>query len=125
MKKTSQDGELNFIGHTTSIEGNINSDGDLHVNGSVKGIIRCKGSISLGENGLIEGDVHSDNAIIGGTIKGRLLVKNKITLESKSNLLGEMSCARLIIEEGAVFAGNSAMGEKTSHTLKNETSNNK
>ena len=124
MKKTSQkEGELNFIGHTTSIEGNIKSDGDLHINGSVKGIIHCKGSISLGENGEIEGDVHSENAIIGGTVKGKLLVKNKITLESKSHLYGEMSCGRLIIEEGAVFAGNSAMGEKQPQNIKNETNN--
>lgn len=111
MKKTTQrgDSELNFIGHTTSIEGNIVSEGDLHINGKVKGTIKCSGSISLGDEGRIEGEVFAENAIVGGEINGKLVTKAKVTLESKSTLIGELSCARLSIEEGAVFDGNAAM----------------
>lgn len=113
MKKTTQrESELNFIGHTTSIEGNIVSDGDLHINGKIKGKIRCSGSISLGDEGRIEGEVYAENAIIGGEIQGKIVVKNKVTLESKSSLVGELSCARLAIEEGANFDGSSSMGKK-------------
>jgi cytoskeletal protein CcmA (bactofilin family) len=114
MKKTTQrESELNFIGHTTSIEGNIVSDGDLHINGKIKGKIRCSGSISLGDEGAIDGEVYAENAIIGGMIQGKIVVKNKVTLESKSSLVGELTCARLVIEEGANFDGSSSMGKKS------------
>lgn len=123
MKKTNgRESELNFIGHTTSIEGNIVSEGDLHINGNVKGSIKCSGSISLGDEGRIEGEVFAENAIVGGAIQGKVVVKNKVTLESKSKLMGELTCARLSIEEGASFDGSSKMSSNSTNSFSEKSS---
>ncbi|MCB0283264.1 MAG: polymer-forming cytoskeletal protein [Calditrichaeota bacterium] len=110
--------ELNFIGKGTYIEGNIKTESSLRVDGIVKGKLICKNTLTLGENGEIEGDVEAANAIIGGKIKGKILVGDKLVLESKSSLTGELKAKKLIIDEGAVFDGTSDMGINTPAAVK-------
>jgi cytoskeletal protein CcmA (bactofilin family) len=114
--------ELNFIGKGTYIEGNIKTESSLRVDGIVKGKLICKNTLTLGENGQIEGDVEASNAIIGGKIKGKIIVGDKLVLESKSSLKGELKAKKLIIDEGAVFDGTSDMGISTAAPVKPLTS---
>jgi len=102
--------ELNFIGKGTHIDGNIKTGSSIRVDGSIKGTLICKNTVTIGENGLIEGDVEAINAIIGGKVKGRVIVTEKLVLESKSSLTGELKAKKLIIDEGAIFEGTSTMG---------------
>lgn len=102
--------ELNFIGKGTYIEGNIKTESSLRIDGVVKGKLICKNTLTLGENGQIEGDVEAANAIVGGKIKGKIIVGDKLVLESKSSLKGELKAKKLIIDEGALFDGTSDMG---------------
>ena len=102
--------ELNFIGKGTFIDGNIKTESSIRIDGIVKGRLICKNTLTLGEHGQIEGDVEAANAIIGGKIKGKIIVGEKLVLESKSSLIGELKAKKLIIDEGAVFDGTSDMG---------------
>jgi len=113
MKKNSGGSDLNIIASGTEIDGTVVSAGNINVEGRIKGRVECAAQFMLGENGVVEGDVIANDAIIGGKVMGSLIVKNKITLESKSHVSGEMKCARLSIEEGAVFEGRSSMGGST------------
>jgi cytoskeletal protein CcmA (bactofilin family) len=102
--------ELNFIGKGTQIEGNIRTESSIHVAGTIIGKLICKNTVTLSENGRIEGDVEAVNAVIGGKIKGKVIVSEKIVLEAKSSLIGELKAKKLIIDEGALFDGTSSMG---------------
>jgi len=107
--------ELNFIGKGTVVEGNVSTESSIRVDGRIKGSLICKNTLTVGENGEIEGDVKATNAIIGGRIKGKVIVQEKLVLESKSSLSGELKAKKLIIDEGATFDGTSNMGvEKSS-----------
>lgn len=101
--------ETNFISQSTRIEGQIVSDGDFLINGRLEGSIKCNGLLSVGEHGQIIGEVEAESLLLGGMIDGKVKVKGKITLEAKSHLYGELGCAKLVIEEGAVFEGSSKM----------------
>ena len=110
MKKTTvNETSLNLIVENTEIEGNIKTASSFRVDGKLKGIIECQGSFVLGANGVVEGEVRAQEAIIGGKVIGTLKVKNKLRLEPKSYVSGEIKCSRLIIDEGAVFDGKSLM----------------
>ena len=110
--------ELNFIGKGTVVEGNVSTESSIRVDGRIKGSLNCKNTLTVGENGEIEGDVKATNAIIGGRIKGKVIVQEKLVLESKSSLHGELKAKKLIIDEGATFDGTSNMGvEKTSQPV--------
>ncbi len=101
--------ELNFIGKGTIITGDIQTSSNLRVDGKVKGKVVCKNTLTIGEGGIIEGDIQANNAIIGGKINGKIVVNEKLELEAKSSLIGELKAKKLIIDEGAVFDGTSTM----------------
>jgi cytoskeletal protein CcmA (bactofilin family) len=102
--------ELNFIGKGTIIDGNIKTESSIRVDGAIKGKLICKNTVTVGDEGRIEGDIQAVNAIIGGKIKGKIIVSEKLVLESRSSLVGELKAKKLIIDEGSVFEGTSDMG---------------
>ena len=104
--------ELNFLGGGTIVEGTIKTDNSVRVDGKLKGKLICKNTLTVGLNGEIDGEVQAKNAIIGGKIKGKVSIAEKLVLESKSVLIGELKASKLIIDEGAVFDGTSDMGSK-------------
>jgi cytoskeletal protein CcmA (bactofilin family) len=104
--------ELNFLGGGTVVEGTIRSNNSVRVDGKIKGKLICKNTLTIGVNGEIEGDIEAKNAIIGGKIKGKIKVAEKLVLEAKSILIGDLKASKLLIDEGAVFEGTSDMGKK-------------
>ncbi len=108
--------ELNFIGKGTIINGEVLTESSLRVDGKVKGKIICKNTLTIGETGQIEGEVEASNAIVGGKVNGKLFIKQKLVLEAKSSLIGELKASKLIIDEGAIFQGNSDMGVNENKT---------
>ncbi len=109
---SNQSTELNFIGKGTHIEGNVTTSSSIRIDGSIKGTLHSKNTVTIGESGKVEGDIQAQNAIIGGQVQGSVLVMEKLVLENKSSLIGELQAKKLIIDEGAVFDGTSAMGAK-------------
>ncbi len=108
--------ELNFLGGGTVVEGTIRTDNSVRVDGKLKGKLICKNTLTIGLNGEIDGEVQAKNAIVGGKIKGKVSIAEKLVLESKSVLIGELKASKLIIDEGAVFDGTSDMGNKKDET---------
>ncbi len=106
--------ELNFLGGGTVVEGTVRSENSVRIDGKLKGKLICKNTLTVGINGEIEGEVQAKNAIVGGRIRGKVKVQEKLVLESKATLIGELSASKLIIDEGAVFEGTSDMGKKAS-----------
>lgn len=105
--------ELNIFGKGTVVEGDINAQSSIRIDGKLKGKLICKQTLTIGPGGVVEGEVEAENAIVGGVVKGKLIVKQKLVLESGSTLMGELKATKLIIDEGAVFDGTSSMGNKT------------
>ena len=104
--------ELNFLGSGTVIDGTIRATNSVRIDGKVKGKLICKNTLTVGVNGVIEGEVEAKNAIVGGNIKGKIKVAEKLVLEAKSTLVGDLKASKLLIDEGAVFEGTSDMGKK-------------
>lgn len=104
--------ELNFFGSGTVVDGTVKSNNSVRVDGKIKGKLICKNTLTVGVNGEIEGEVEAKNAIIGGKIKGKIKVEEKLVLETKSVLIGDLKASKLLIDEGAVFEGTSDMGKK-------------
>jgi len=104
--------ELNFFGNGTVVEGTIRTTNSVRVDGKIKGKLQCKNTLTIGINGVVEGEVEAKNAIIGGKINGKIKVAEKLVLEAKSVLIGDLKASKLLIDEGAVFEGTSDMGKK-------------
>jgi cytoskeletal protein CcmA (bactofilin family) len=105
-KNTEMDNQtINLIGTGTIIEGNVTSNGDIRVDGTLKGVLNTKGKVIVGESGKINGEVHCKNFEVEGNIDGKVFISELLSLRAKSKLTGEITTNKLAIEPGATFTG--------------------
>ncbi len=106
----SENPSVNIIGAGTVIEGDITTNGDMRIDGSLTGSINVKGKLVVGPSGMIEGEIICQNADISGTIKGKIGVAELLALKSSSRLTGDIITNKIAIEPGAAFSGSCSMG---------------
>ncbi len=101
---------INLIGNGTNIVGDITSNGDVRIDGSLKGNISISGKLVIGPSGLLEGNVQCQNADVSGEIRGKVNVTELLTLKATSKLLGDIITGKISIEPNATFTGTCNMG---------------
>jgi cytoskeletal protein CcmA (bactofilin family) len=104
----------NAIATGSKIKGNIVTDSDFRLDGSVEGKIECSGRLVIGPNGTMVGDIICTNADIMGSLKGNVAVSDTLSLKSTANLIGDIKTKVLVIEPEAIFCGTCDMGVKAS-----------
>lgn len=111
---------LNIINSATTIVGDLNSDGDMRIDGTVKGYITSKARLVLGNTSRIEGDIKAANLELSGEVNGNIYVSELLTVKSTAKINGDIVSAKLIIEAGAEFNGKCSMNS-AKNTLKKIT----
>jgi len=96
---------INLIGTGTIIEGNIVSNGDIRIDGNLKGNLTTKGKVIIGDTGKVSGEVNCKNFEVEGSVDGKVIVAELLSLRAKSKILGDIITSKLAIEPGAVFTG--------------------
>lgn len=101
------DAAISIIGFGMTVVGDILTDGVVRVEGEVRGTIRAGKALVLGQAGVIEGDVFTEDAVIGGRVKGSIVAANRLDLQGTSIVEGEIwtPAEHLKVEEGARFTG--------------------
>jgi cytoskeletal protein CcmA (bactofilin family) len=103
----SADGAISIIGYGMSVVGDITTEGIVRVEGEVRGTIRAAKSVILGHGGVVEGNIYTADAVIGGSVNGAIEATNRLELQSSSTVNGEIRAPseHLKLEEGARFSG--------------------
>ncbi|GLB52871.1 hypothetical protein NBRC110019_19110 [Neptunitalea chrysea] len=96
-------GMSNRILVNTSIKGEVTSDSDFRIDGSLEGTVKTSGKLVIGKTGVVDGKAECENADIEGTYKGTLIVSGLLSLKSTANVEGEIVASKLDIDAGAVF----------------------
>ncbi len=102
-------GAVTMIAQGTTVNGDIESDADMRIDGNIIGHVYCKARVVLGESGIVQGDLHAANADVFGTVNGNVNAKDTLCLKSKSTINGNIQTAKLQIEPNAVFNGQCKM----------------
>jgi cytoskeletal protein CcmA (bactofilin family) len=102
--------EITIISNGVKIEGKITSSGNIRVDGEVQGDIISQSSVSVGENGKVNGQINAEAITIGGKVSGTVRAKEKLILDAKADLNGDIFTKILVVESGAKFEGKSKMG---------------
>ena len=100
----------NIIGKETVVEGNIETSGNIRIEGKVNGSVKSKSKIALGQSSFVEGNVIAQNAEISGEVKGVLEISDQLILRPSSITNGDIVTNKLIVESGATFNGGCKMG---------------
>ncbi len=101
-----------ILGSDAVFEGHLKTKASMRVDGRVKGELETSNTITIGSDGVVEGNISAKDVVVGGRIVGKLNATGRIILESKSVLNGDLKTSRLVVEEGATFNGSSDMGGK-------------
>ncbi len=111
---------VSIISNGMELKGNIIAKGNIRIEGKIEGNINIQGNTVIGPSGSVIGELKCNNLTVGGKIEGNVLASDKLILENKSVLKGDITTKILIIEEGAVFEGNSKMTQEKINTFINE-----
>ena len=94
------------IGKSLKIKGTITGTEDLYIDGQVEGTIRLEeNSLTIGPNGDIDADVFAKDIVVEGKVTGNVKAGDRIDIRKTGSLSGDLSAARIVIEDGAVFRG--------------------
>ena len=92
---------VDVIESSTKIVGDIISKADFRIDGSVEGNITTTGKVVVGKSGKITGKLSCSNADVSGSISGHILISETLALMSESYIQGDITTAKLSVEEGA------------------------
>ncbi len=98
-------GGATIIAATTTFKGDINSNGDIRIDGNLQGNVHCTAKVVIGANGIVEGDITGQQADIMGRVSGTIKVKELLQLKGGCNVNGNIHAAKLQIETSANFNG--------------------
>jgi cytoskeletal protein CcmA (bactofilin family) len=102
---------INLISNGTDITGDIKSNGDIRIDGSLKGNLNTKGKVVIGPTGKVSGEVICKNSEVSGIVEGKIIVGQLLNLKASSKILGDIDTVKLSIEPGAVFSGYCKMSD--------------
>ncbi|MEW6701732.1 MAG: polymer-forming cytoskeletal protein [Bacteroidota bacterium] len=114
QKKDSPAEDVSIISSGVKIEGNLVSEGNVRIDGIVEGNVTVDGNLTIGDVSELHGEVKAKNITMSGKVFGKISAKEKLKLEHKSVLKGDLITKFLIIEEGASFEGYSHMNNSAS-----------
>jgi cytoskeletal protein CcmA (bactofilin family) len=98
----------NNLSKDVEIKGSIKFVNEFVFDGNLEGeISSVDGILTVGENADVRGEVKSKTVIVKGKVHGNITVQERCELHSRSQLIGDLKAARLVIEEGATFVGKS------------------
>lgn len=100
----------NTIGKGTFLEGNVETYGNIRIEGKVTGNVKSKSKIALGPSSQVNGNLTSQNADIEGEVKGKIEVSELLVLKATAVINGDIVTGKLVVEPGAVFNGSCRMG---------------
>jgi len=95
----------NVLNSDVEVKGTLKFSGELTFDGKLDGDIHSEGSLSLGDNAVVKGNINANSVVMRGKINGNVTAKEKIEIKTKTELFGDIRAPKLTIEEGVTFVG--------------------
>jgi len=88
------------------MKGEISGNEDLHIDGSVEGLIQLEDrKLTVGASAKVTADVVAREVVVYGSVKGNLRARDRIEIKKDGSVVGDLTTARIMIEDGAYFKG--------------------
>lgn len=103
---------ISIIGPGMKVVGDCQTEGTVRIEGVVEGSIRAGKAVVIGKQGKVNGDIHTQDAVVSGHVTGTLVAESRLELQATCQIDGEVRTRRMQLEEGAVLNGTVEMGDK-------------
>lgn len=106
-----RDAVISIIGPGMRVIGDCETDGTLRIEGRVEGTVRASKAVVVGKDGSVEGDVLTQDAIVGGRINGKIVAESRLELQATCQVEGEIRARRIKLDEGGQVSGSVFVGD--------------
>jgi len=100
---------LTILARGMRVTGELETDGVIKIEGTVVGTVRARGQVLVAKGGVIEGDVFTREAVIGGRVKGSIHADERVEVQGGSHIEGDVTTPRLVVQEGGELNGQLTM----------------
>jgi cytoskeletal protein CcmA (bactofilin family) len=102
---------ISIIGPGMEVIGECQTDGTIRIEGTVQGTVRAGKAVVVGRDGIVDGEVFTQDAVISGRVRGMLVAESRLELQATCRIDGDVRARRMQLEEGAILNGTIQMGE--------------
>ena len=111
-----------LIAAQTTIEGDLQSDSSVYIDGTIRGDVRCASDVSIGPFGSVQGNIRARNLLIHGRVDGQIVCA-QVEIEATGQVYGEVLSRALVIAAGGRLVGQSrSLDAKAALTVDAESS---
>lgn len=106
-----REGVISIIGPGMRVVGDCDTEGTLRIEGTVEGTVRAGKAVVVGKEGVVDGDIETQDAVIGGRVTGSIAAESRLELQATCVIEGEIEARRIKLEEGGTVNGTMKIGE--------------
>jgi cytoskeletal protein CcmA (bactofilin family) len=113
---------FSIIASDMTVVGDLETEGVVRIEGRVRGTVRVGAQVLVAAGGVIEGDLHTQEAVVAGQVSGAIHARDRVELQASAVVTGDILTPRIAIVEGARVSGEvkmdlagSATGTPDSH----------
>lgn len=112
-QQLSREGVISIIGPGMRVTGDCDTEGTLRVEGIIEGTVRAGKAVVVGKEGVVQGDIYTQDAVVGGKVTGTVVAESRLELQATCIIEGEIRARRIKLDEGGKVNGKVQMGEVT------------
>ena len=110
-KQTKMNEQKTVIGVNTAVNGSVEGDEDLVVEGRVEGSVAVSRIVVIESAGMVQADVNAQSVVVNGILVGNITAEESVQITEEGRVMGDIRAPRVILADGASFSGNIDMGE--------------
>jgi cytoskeletal protein CcmA (bactofilin family) len=104
-------GAMSVIANGMRIMGDVESNGIIKVEGIIEGAVRGARQLLLGRSGVVHGDIHAGDAVLGGKVVGAVIASERVEIQGTASVEGDIHTKSIVVFEGGSINGSVRMGE--------------
>jgi cytoskeletal protein CcmA (bactofilin family) len=107
---------VSIIAPGMKVVGDCSSDGIVRIEGRVEGLIKAAKSVVVGKDGVVKGDIETQDVIVAGRVSGTITAQSRVELQASCHVEGDIRSRRIKLDEGGHVDGRLHMGAEVSRT---------
>jgi cytoskeletal protein CcmA (bactofilin family) len=96
---------FSIIASDMTVIGDLETEGVVRIEGRIRGNVRVGSQILVAAGAVIEGDLHTNEAVVAGQVSGAIVAKDRVELQATAVVSGDINTPRIAIVEGAKVSG--------------------
>ncbi len=105
------EGVISIIGPGMRVVGDCETEGTIRIEGAVEGTVRAGKAVVVGKDGSVNGDIVTQDAVIGGSVRGTVVAESRLELQATCVVDGEIHARRIKLDEGGRVNGGVHTGD--------------